>query len=773
MKRTTCLQVLAVFLGVAILSAGVVDGLVRVSRGTTAQETALRQLYAPPVVLIQSPLTGTSAASGSAVFVSLSVQDGHPIDHVELWLDGSLLDQQKAGVAATPALYFTFSAIMPAVQPGQDNVHTLLVRAVNQQGVIGESLPVYITVQPGQQPKQLEVPVQPGDTLAKIAGVLGVSMQEIRLANPGVTDPPKPGTAIQVPYKPANPGPEAPAGSGGPGGPAGGQNLPLGPLPTPKVPEMDEVASVNPNLHIFLNQASSPPDAPTNLKASTDGCQVTLVWNDNALNEATYEIYLQANGYGNVKIATLQSSNSQGPAWYRFPAPFPGPISFWVQAVNAIGSSKSNYADVTVNGSCPDTFGSQLQIEAVDFQTSVVSKYYCYVSIDNTPAFRVPAQEGTFIQVGLGSAKIADYAAGANKIVIPQPTVKGGFKAAIKCLGWSLDQNSLVEMGYKEQNFPPSTWDGSDQLIMLNLATVTVRIQPLKKDSAPPPGQYGFNNPTLPVPFNLTQARVHESWSDEWEYEEWLMARNLKWEWNGDPAKISGFRVFLNGKPYHDVALKYKDAYVYLPSSCGVHPVWQVATYGPAGQSQLSAPLGEALPDCYKTVVAQVTFVQLWLGDTKDGLWSWEAHYCDTLQTRIHLYVNNTVRDYGGGNSFIDVSCDETITMDAYFSGDALRNYGSIGKPGVLVSQLNVPEERGNFSPQPLHITFGAQLWDYDDESPEDLVASFEQHFYASSYDMIDKGYFGEGECHASTPQDTTEARRTSWLWCLKFYDLK
>jgi LysM repeat protein len=771
MKKSTCLQVLAVLFAAALLLGGTAGGLAWIYTNTQARLGQLRERFAPPVVLVDEPETGDSLPTGALV-VAASIHDFNPMNRAELWLDGARIDQKTPGnEQANGAWYIRFVANIPTQSsPG---AHNLVVRAIDRSGVVGESLPIYVTVQPASKEEVWAVPVQAGDTLESIAGRLGVRVEEIRQANPGVPDVPPAGTTLDVPHPIQPPGPAEPAGGQNP--PAPGEEQPLA-LVVPPVEMLKKIVAPQGGINIFQIQDNAVPDPPSDLKASLDNCEVTLVWNDNSLNEQGYYAYYHAYGVGDTLVGGFSSSNSKGPAWVRFPAQVTGKQTFWVEAFNEIGKSRSNEVDLDVPKECPGKLW-YLQLEAVSFTTTAVSQYYCYVSLQGMPAFRVPAKEDTFIQVSDGKGKIADFAAGQNKLVVPQPA-SGGLKSSIKCMGWS--GGSLVNLGYRQQEFPPAAWDNKDQTIALDQATLVVHIMPLWDDGPMPHLGYGFTDPTLPAPFDLTQEqRGSPNSYDGWEQYQWEWERLLKWKWNGDPAKISGFRIFLNGKPYKNLPLKGHSEVVTLPVTCGQQVFWQVAAYGPGTESQHSAPLSEMLPNCSDTVMVGLYFAAFHLlGPTSDTL---GTRYpgpdsCDTLSSYTYLYLGNQHRWLWGAHK-VPVSCNQDFSIRD-FGGDYYSQvYANSNGADHLYMLLDVPvsSEVGNISPAKIEIPFGALLYQYKDEDSS-VATRFDSIIAASSVDELLKKYppvthlWDSSICKKVGPIDTPNALNTYWNYCVQLF---
>lgn len=201
-----------------------------------------------PAVSIQSPAPGAQAVKGDSFTIQAQAHDAAGVVRLDLWVDDTLVLSQYAPDAAgmNP---LSLSYPMIAVEKG---TYALLARAFNTRGEFGESAVHYLTVveptvsAPAQEYAQYVV--QPGDTLENIAQRLGVSVDDILKANPGLSagQQLQPGQILVIPMPRQPPVAAAPGPNGvqpvsvGPGGvqpgggqPAGGQ---AGAAPNPPPP---------------------------------------------------------------------------------------------------------------------------------------------------------------------------------------------------------------------------------------------------------------------------------------------------------------------------------------------------------------------------------------------------------------------------------------------------------------------------------------------------------------------------------------------------------
>ncbi len=581
------------------------------------QEEQARSQFAPPTVLVTEPASGESVPLGKHVFVSATGFGRTPISRMELWVDGDAMEIQESDLAEGVSPFYAHFGF-PALQ----GPHMLFVRAVNTAGIIGQSPPVALTggSQPDPQGVQLVVRAQSGDTLDDIAEAYGSDVGTLQELNPHLGgQEPSPDAVVFVPAPPE----ERPPSSIGPTVPpsvAGST-----PLLVPDAPSLKiiEPAPLPPNLPLgFI--AVSPPAAPTDLEAQVQDCTVRLLWNDKATNEESYEVRMAGLGSPGRVIAKLEPAAS-GAAWVEFAAPQPGYLTFWVEAVNRLGRQPSNFVWLYVDPACPAALATHLQVEALDMTlTAAYDKVYCYLSFEGAAEVRIPEDDSAFIQVQSQQADIAAWAGGSHGLVVPIPEDKA-LEITGNCLGWSGAQ--LDFLGSPSGNYAANTWDGNRRSLRGGAVEIGIVIKTLGAlDATGTREAYAYEDPSLPVPYNVREDQTRSAWEDADPLE-----RQLSWKWDGDPTKIDGFQILLNGAPYNLgwlaepplVSPSARTTSVRLPYSCGQHVLWQVAAIAGPAQSRMSARSPDNdydLPGCQ--LFAVVTFKTLdFPADSTADMW--------------------------------------------------------------------------------------------------------------------------------------------------------
>jgi LysM repeat protein len=571
-----------------------------------------RRQFEAPVVYLTEPNNGDSVPNGGSLAVSASALGQTPIRSVELWLDGDKLDTRLSDTTEGLSPFFVIFSL-----PISEGSHTLFVRAVNVRGIIGTSLPVEVFGKKGAGEPFQPVLVNPDQTLADIAISNGTDLEKLQQLNPGLDGQnPVPGSFIKLP----------PASA-----PQGGNPIQLPDAPPLKVIEPGLLEGVTNWLNPFLVQ---PPLAPSDLVVQVADCKVALRWNDNAEDEQSYEVWVSGGGVLPHTIYKLNPANG-GQVWFEFPAPQPGVLTFWVEAVNTFGSQPSNIVEASIDDQCPSNIATQLGIELLEINSSAgYEKAYCYVSIEGAPHVRIPAKPTSFFQVQNGQTNLSSWDVSDRQYVISLPA-DGAVEMAGECWGWSA--GFLDKIGPFSGVFPVETWDGAPLTLQAGAMQLIFSVQPFNETGqAGTKTTYANNDPSIPVPYNL---RIEESGTEILgDYEQWM-----QWDWNGDPKAIDGYMVYLDGLPYKMINNGGQKAiWSLLPYGCGKHVRWEVAAVAGQGQSSLSAPLEYDLPTC--ALFAIVQFESITVQKVYNGVgllpgMGWGA--CDTIGASFGIYVNN------------------------------------------------------------------------------------------------------------------------------------
>lgn len=158
--------------------------------------------------------------------------------------------------------------------------------------------------------------------------------------------------------------------------------------------------------------------APTDVKATVNGCQVSLTWKDNASDEAGYDVYRANPGMPAVsRIAQLPA----GSAAYQETLNTFGKIMYQVAASKTEGGkilrahSATIYMDVPASANC-SSGPKQVVIQPVSFQPADASLGFGFVNvtIGSFSSIRIPRGQQT-------SQKTGDWSAATLGWTVPMP----------------------------------------------------------------------------------------------------------------------------------------------------------------------------------------------------------------------------------------------------------------------------------------------------------------------------------------------------------------
>jgi hypothetical protein len=661
--------------------------------------------FAPPTVLITEPLSGVSAPAGGYLPVSATAFGSIPVARVELWVDGELKETQESDRPEGVSTFYAYFDLFMSEGP-----HLIFVHAVNTAGIIGRSLPVNFVGLPRPAPGQLlfAVRVGEGETLADIAQSYGTDPATLQELNPDLGgQEPAPGAMVKVPAPPKEvlpqPSPTPPPSAPG-----------SAPVPIPNVPPLTEKKGF-PLLDLVyplvLFAGSTPPVTPTDLKGQVDGCEVILTWKDNATDETHYDVWMSLRMLMPQVVTTLQPSPGTGPAWVKFFAGQEGYLTFWVEAVNSKGKQPSNEITLLIpqNVGCATTVTDYLQVQVFDMTLQGnYDSVYCYASYEAAPETRIPASAGAFVQVKAGKADFSESAAGLNSRMVPVPK-DGSLDIEGKCLGWS--GQTLNELGHFGGRFTQDDWDGARRTLKSTSYEIEFAVKPYTvgvwSTLGVGTGMYGYEDPTLPAPYEVSMAQVYSAWAKIDPRE-----RALSWKWVGDPKKIKGFAVFLDGIPYgYFDGANTRQATVYNPNYCGKRFRWQVRAVAGPTQSALSTPLDYDMPKC-KTL-ATVRFDKFYLEQTRGS--------CGILDSHFWIAVNEQSRNFGGWSH-----CSAGPTI---FDWLEKCNYGEVTQAwGIRCGEVTFKQLTQGFDvftipidPNGVYLRIVSEFWEYDGGKLADL----------------------------------------------------
>ncbi len=299
-----------------------------------------RALNTVPNVIVHSPSQGETFPGGNPILANVTAAGVNPIARLELWMDGELVETQTP-IAELGIENLTFNALFDLLV--EEGIHILYWKAVDSNGLVGQSQPVSVEIVPLPQDAEPVAGEAPLPDAPDEAG-------------PEAGEPPPAAAQDEEPGGAQGPGPSG-AGAGPSKIPPKGSTSKKPDLPNgATILEVTGIA-IDIDLGWLISLAfSNMPEAPSGLQAGFEDCSIRLVWFDNADNETGYDVWIQRLGGPPQRIATLPAAAGIGPVTYEFRAPPFGIYSVWVEAVNGTFSQPSEIKGVAVNDEdCPQT----------------------------------------------------------------------------------------------------------------------------------------------------------------------------------------------------------------------------------------------------------------------------------------------------------------------------------------------------------------------------------------------------------------------------------
>jgi hypothetical protein len=409
-------------------------------------ESQVPQDSAPVLVLLEHPLDGASYPSDSQIGVEIRAVTGQPLASLQLWADGQLVE------TANPTGGNASQLVQDWVwTPGTPGSHTLVARALDEQGMIGTSNVVTLNIgQPATA--DLLVKAKAGDTLASIAQANGVSAEDVQAENPSL-DPGAPLSNDQPVYLPI----------GAPNGPPQHQPAP----PPAPVGGGGGGSTPGPNPILFWlrshltapGEPASAPAAPA-VDATVAGCTASLVVSDGAKDAVGLFVY-RSDGQSKAfkRVGTLAPGAKQ-----RFDDPgLDGPADYYVSSFNSAGETPSDIVHADVSSSdCAQPAPSGIYLKSgLLHLPQPMAVAYVYLSVNGGPWFRVPSDPHAFMRPSVSG----DYSIGKY---LPAGLDPGGWKTLSGHV-WGWQGGQLVHVGNFDQGAPTQTFAGGAGSTLISL----------------------------------------------------------------------------------------------------------------------------------------------------------------------------------------------------------------------------------------------------------------------------------------------------------------
>jgi LysM repeat protein len=495
-------------------------------------------------VQIRLPRPGARLPGQEVQTALVQVHESNKIVRYELWVDGKLTTALRPTVNK-PLL----SNIANLQWIAESGGHVLVARAYDNSGRGGTSHPVVVEiVNPGSPRADVNVIVQPEDTLASIGEEWGVTSDEIQEANPNLQGEPNPGDDLLLPVPPEN----LPAEYQG-DDPLG--NLVPPPPPEPFVPDQ---------------QGEALPGSPLELQLSSTGnCTVQLQWTE-VEGASDYLIHRFGPLSPDFVVVKLVDGTQNS---YNDRVPVGGGYQYYIEAIGQEGSTEGPIAVINISAEeCPLEAAQEgiegillLQFEGLRLEASEsLDRLYCYVTLQGKyeQYQRIPEDEDSFLSLIGESWDLEGSAAGIHRLVFEhpegQPVVVG-----MECWGWRGDE--LVPLGSFSNQHPEQDWgqelrgQGSGfeiwyRITNFNPWELLDALQFLVRDIPPPfdllqPANW-WECGSYVNRFNGNELTPGERAGGLWGCMDIKAEDLLVWKWPGvpdiQPSDIDGYRVYLN-----------------------------------------------------------------------------------------------------------------------------------------------------------------------------------------------------------------------------------
>lgn len=621
----------------------------------TAEEAVLA--IPGPMVAFQEPVAGLQVDLNQPFAIFVTARDDLGVIRLDLWVDGTLVLSQAAPESEANGVNpLGLSYGMIGTTPG---TYSMVARAYNSLGAVGESLALHVTVSNEQaapaNPETVHYVAQSGDTVDSIASDTGSSASAISAANPGVKGPLNPGQVVVVPGAQANQPPAQPAQppAGQQGGQIAGQAAVLpGLLPVQAAGigqagavaqgiapgQAGQVAQLAPNLfpgfQPIQNLSNPQLVAPDSLTVSTADCKVTLTWKDNSTGETGFTIYrrLTPDQVAPQYVTTVSANQSS----YVDTVPHPGTYEYMVEAAgkidfvppnqivadviqqNMISTTRSTpvFVDVKPTSACID---DPERVKYIHFKpinltpTRGAGFAALWYSINNTPGRRVPSDQGVYTATGAWNMPEEIVPVTASYFLNPDQNIMAKFWSAATTLGSWSDPRGPTDLGEAFNVHLPGDIDVKDDRYYVakndNFSLqYKIWVEDLKWTAN------GTTN-TIAAPTNLRVKRTTTN------------SRVITWDWNGDFKLIDGFLVYktyscpgMDSQIYAPVivpapTLEYEIPFRSEPMGCLYR--YEISAYGRVGESGRSNKLEGQTEAAY--ALAGIAFRTLKINDLPYG----------------------------------------------------------------------------------------------------------------------------------------------------------
>ena len=574
-----------------------------------------------PDVAFQEPAPDTAIAVGESFNVSVFAYDALGVVRLDLWVDDVLVLSQSSPTeeGITPLI---LNHGMVGTEAGS---YSLVARAYNSMGTVGESLAVQVTVSE-EKVNQPDLGVahyiaQEGDTVESVAKATNQSASQIQKMNPGINNNLNPGQSVVVHAPPSLGGQGPPKMGALPNPPAQppAQAPQMGVLPVagnvlPPAGDAQQLApeflagqavqvapALFPDFKLPQNQYNASISAPGSLKISAGDCKTTLTWTDTSSAETGFAVYRRQIPIqpAAVLVKMLPADTTS----YVDQVPTPGKFEYAVEAMgkteivppkpnappivkpDMLNTSRSAPVSVVIKpsaGCITDPEGVKfIYFKPMEVNPTAhnVWKLGLWYSITDGPARRIPASGGSYLLPGKWNSEKEALPLPASLYLNPDQHVIMKIWAVGETRGSFYGDDPRPNLGgvyvsHKLSDLKEkSTYlaDGDDFIVRYLLWIDDVKWTGKGTTTA------------IPAPTNLRLTKTTD------------VSREIAWDWKGDSQTIDGFILYRShscpGRETEILVPKmlpasFRDYELYFanePAGCAYQ--YQISAYGRKGES--------------------------------------------------------------------------------------------------------------------------------------------------------------------------------------------
>ncbi len=362
-----------VLVGVVILTGIIAIAGLMYSRATRT----IDDQYIPRTLLVNltKPLNGSNAEVGETILVSAEADGLNPIQSLEFWVDGVLVETTNTLNPELKQLNGLWNWI-----PDKVGRFTLVARGKDIHGQTIMSNPAVITVGPAE-PVTVKILPKTGDTLTDLAQKFNVDAGGAAEQNPNIdpSAPLKGGEPVEL---------ALPAGNFPKIGNSGG------PLTNPE-PEEPSQPNPQPTMNPGEDKSKLPLPPHVNHKI-VDGCNIQITISAGSDNTDELNLYMIKPGEDKNTMVYGYGPLGKGEIFDYVEKNTYGTYQIYVEAVNPAGVTSSDPRTIIVaDGACAQYAKAAADVKVITRRS--MSKLFCYVTIDKMTYIHVPITSDSYV----------------------------------------------------------------------------------------------------------------------------------------------------------------------------------------------------------------------------------------------------------------------------------------------------------------------------------------------------------------------------------------